>query len=99
MYRVATAASISEGRLPDQAGACRRSDGGVTHLGDREATRPERDGVGGPNAGAPDASLQRALNRDRDRRPRDRHLVKLPVGDLSFSWAWPLDPGPGDTKI
>ena len=26
-------------------------------------------------------------------------LVKLPVGDLSFSWAWPLDPGPGDTKI
>ena len=26
-------------------------------------------------------------------------LIKLPVGDLSFSWAWPLDPGPGDTKI
>ncbi len=26
-------------------------------------------------------------------------IVKLPVGDLSFAWAWPLDPGPGDTKI
>jgi outer membrane protein assembly factor BamA len=26
-------------------------------------------------------------------------LIKLPIGDLSFSWAWPLDPGPGDTKI
>ena len=26
-------------------------------------------------------------------------LIKIPVGDLSFSWAWPLDPGPGDTKI
>jgi outer membrane protein insertion porin family len=26
-------------------------------------------------------------------------LVKLPIGDLSFSWAWPLDPGPGDTRI
>jgi outer membrane protein insertion porin family len=23
-------------------------------------------------------------------------LVKLPVGDLSVSWAWPLNPGPGD---
>jgi len=23
-------------------------------------------------------------------------LVKLPVGDLSISWAWPLNPGPGD---
>jgi outer membrane protein insertion porin family len=26
-------------------------------------------------------------------------IIKLPVGDLSFAWAWPLDPGPGDTKI
>jgi outer membrane protein assembly factor BamA len=26
-------------------------------------------------------------------------LLKLPIGDLSFSWAWPLDPGPGDTRI
>lgn len=26
-------------------------------------------------------------------------LLKLPIGDLSFAWAWPLDPGPGDTKI
>ena len=26
-------------------------------------------------------------------------IVKLPVGDLSFAWAWPLDPGPGDTRI
>jgi outer membrane protein insertion porin family len=26
-------------------------------------------------------------------------LLKLPVGDLAFAWAWPLDPGPGDTKI
>jgi outer membrane protein assembly complex protein YaeT len=26
-------------------------------------------------------------------------LLKLPVGDLSVAWAWPLDPGPGDTRI
>ena len=26
-------------------------------------------------------------------------IIKLPVGDLSFAWAWPLNPGPGDTKI
>jgi outer membrane protein insertion porin family len=25
--------------------------------------------------------------------------LKLPIGDLSFAWAWPLDPRPGDTKI
>jgi outer membrane translocation and assembly module TamA len=26
-------------------------------------------------------------------------LVKLPIGDISLSWAWPLDPQPGDTPI
>ena len=26
-------------------------------------------------------------------------IIKLPVGDLSFAWAWALDPGPGDTGI
>jgi outer membrane protein insertion porin family len=26
-------------------------------------------------------------------------LLRLPVGDLSFAWGWPLDPRPGDTKI
>lgn len=26
-------------------------------------------------------------------------LVRLPVGDISLSWAWPLDPGPGDARI
>jgi outer membrane protein insertion porin family len=26
-------------------------------------------------------------------------LLRIPIGDLSFAWAWPLDPGPGDTKI
>ena len=26
-------------------------------------------------------------------------LLKLPIGDLAFAWAWPLDPGPGDTRI
>ena len=26
-------------------------------------------------------------------------LIKLPIGDLSFAWGWPLDPGPGDTRI
>jgi outer membrane protein insertion porin family len=25
-------------------------------------------------------------------------LVKLPIGDISFSWAWPLNPGPGDSR-
>jgi outer membrane protein insertion porin family len=26
-------------------------------------------------------------------------LVRLPIGDVSLAWGWPLDPGPGDTKI
>jgi outer membrane protein insertion porin family len=26
-------------------------------------------------------------------------LLRLPIGDLSFAWAWPLDPRPGDTRI
>jgi outer membrane protein insertion porin family len=26
-------------------------------------------------------------------------VLRLPIGDLSFAWAVPLDPGPGDTKI
>ncbi len=26
-------------------------------------------------------------------------LIRLPIGDLSFAWGWPLDPGPGDTRI
>ena len=26
-------------------------------------------------------------------------LIRLPIGDVSLAWAWPLDPGPGDTKI
>lgn len=26
-------------------------------------------------------------------------VIKLPVGDLSLSWAWPLDPGPGDSRL
>ena len=26
-------------------------------------------------------------------------IIKLPVGDLSFAWAWPLDPGPGDSHL
>jgi outer membrane protein insertion porin family len=26
-------------------------------------------------------------------------LIRLPIGDISLAWAWPLDPGPGDTKI
>ena len=26
-------------------------------------------------------------------------LLRIPIGDLSFAWAWPLDPGPGDTRI
>jgi outer membrane protein assembly complex protein YaeT len=26
-------------------------------------------------------------------------LIRLPIGDISLAWGWPLDPGPGDTKI
>jgi outer membrane translocation and assembly module TamA len=26
-------------------------------------------------------------------------LIRLPIGDISLAWAWPIDPGPGDTKI
>jgi outer membrane protein insertion porin family len=26
-------------------------------------------------------------------------LVKLPIGDISLSWAWPLDPQAGDARI
>ena len=26
-------------------------------------------------------------------------LLRLPIGDLSFAWGWPLDPRPGDTRI
>ena len=26
-------------------------------------------------------------------------IIKLPIGDLSFAWAWPLHPVPGDTRI
>jgi outer membrane protein assembly factor BamA len=26
-------------------------------------------------------------------------VIRLPIGDISLGWAWPLDPGPGDTKI
>ncbi len=26
-------------------------------------------------------------------------IVKLPIGDISLSWAWPLDPMPGDARI
>lgn len=26
-------------------------------------------------------------------------VLRLPIGDLSFAWAVPLDPGPGDTRI
>lgn len=26
-------------------------------------------------------------------------IIKIPIGDLTFAWAWPLDPGPGDTRI
>lgn len=26
-------------------------------------------------------------------------LVRLPIGDVSVAWGWPLDPGPGDTRI
>jgi outer membrane protein assembly factor BamA len=26
-------------------------------------------------------------------------LLRLPIGDLSFAWGWPLDPSPGDPRI
>ena len=26
-------------------------------------------------------------------------LIRLPIGDISLAWAWPIDPGPGDTTI
>jgi outer membrane protein insertion porin family len=26
-------------------------------------------------------------------------LIRLPIGDVSLGWGWPLDPGPGDTRI
>ncbi len=26
-------------------------------------------------------------------------LIRLPIGDISLGWGWPLDPGPGDTRI
>ncbi len=26
-------------------------------------------------------------------------VVKLPVGDVSVAWGWPLDPGPGDGRL
>jgi outer membrane protein assembly factor BamA len=26
-------------------------------------------------------------------------LVRLPVGDISLSWAFPLDPKPGDSRF
>ena len=26
-------------------------------------------------------------------------LIRLPIGDVSLAWGWPLDPGPGDTRI
>jgi outer membrane protein insertion porin family len=26
-------------------------------------------------------------------------LIRLPIGDVSLAFAWPLDPGPGDTRI
>jgi outer membrane protein insertion porin family len=26
-------------------------------------------------------------------------LIRLPIGDISLAWGWPLDPGPGDTRI
>jgi len=25
-------------------------------------------------------------------------VIKLPIGDLSIAWGWPLDPEPGDSK-
>jgi outer membrane protein insertion porin family len=26
-------------------------------------------------------------------------IIRLPIGDVSLGWGWPLDPGPGDTRI
>jgi outer membrane protein insertion porin family len=26
-------------------------------------------------------------------------VIRLPIGDVSLGWGWPLDPGPGDTRI
>jgi outer membrane protein assembly complex protein YaeT len=26
-------------------------------------------------------------------------IIRLPIGDVSVGWGWPLDPGPGDTRI
>jgi outer membrane protein insertion porin family len=26
-------------------------------------------------------------------------VIRLPIGDISVGWGWPLDPGPGDTRI
>ncbi len=26
-------------------------------------------------------------------------VIRLPIGDVSLAWGWPLDPGPGDTRI
>ncbi|HVZ87611.1 MAG TPA: POTRA domain-containing protein [Polyangia bacterium] len=26
-------------------------------------------------------------------------LIRLPIGDVSLAWGWPLNPGPGDTRI
>ena len=26
-------------------------------------------------------------------------LIRLPIGDVSLAWGFPLDPGPGDTRI
>src|SRR5450432_6395 len=26
-------------------------------------------------------------------------ILRLPIGDVSLGWGWPLDPGPGDTRI
>ena len=36
--------------------------------------------------------------RPSSRLPRNSGRL-LPIGDVSLAWAWPLDPGPGDTKI
>ena len=26
-------------------------------------------------------------------------VFKLPIGDISIAWGWPLDPRPGDSRI
>jgi outer membrane protein assembly complex protein YaeT len=26
-------------------------------------------------------------------------LIRIPIGDIALGWGWPLDPGPGDSKI